>query len=107
MIFFRSRLNINTVFSKRGADGNIRRGSGFRVCSISGICGPFKRDRNLCGSTGFQGNEGGITVDTETDSGRVSYDETGTAPDISVGAAFSAVGFRVHGDPAFVSLESG
>ena len=40
-------------------------------------------------STGFQGSEGGIVVDTETDSGRVSYDETGTAPDIFVGAAFS------------------
>ena len=48
-------------------------------------------------STGFQGNEGGITVDTETDSGRVSYDETGTAPDISVGAAFSVGQIEAQG----------
>ena len=48
-------------------------------------------------STGFQGTEGGITVDTETDSGRVSYDETGTAPDISVGAAFSVGQIEAQG----------
>ena len=48
-------------------------------------------------STGFQGTEGGITVDTGTDSGRVSYDETGTAPDISVGAAFSVGQIEAQG----------
>ena len=48
-------------------------------------------------STGFQGAEGGITVDTGTDSGRVSYDETGTAPDISVGAAFSVGQIEAQG----------
>ena len=48
-------------------------------------------------STGFQGTEGGIIVDTETDSGRVSYDETGTAPDISVGAAFSGGQIEAQG----------
>lgn len=66
-------------------------------------------------STGFQGTEGGIIVDTDTESGRASYEETGTAPDISVGAQITEAQATLESDsagneviyPADGSTESG
>ena len=41
--------------------------------------------------TGFQGAAAAVGIDTDTDSGTAAYEQSGTAPDVSIGAHFNEV----------------